>query len=201
MASRYSPSVLLRTSCISSLSQLSWHVLSSVLCLVNFFPHLHPCQISSPHRYWYSPSATQADRIGLFSANMAAPVPKEILVLPHNSSTSVLAVDESEQHLYYVRRTNTRPGVCGSWPGGVADNVVRVSLDGSGEEVLLEQPKGWCVGTASVALDSAGRKLYYNIVDQYVALVFRIFTACCLLAVSCECFTCILSPRSYRRAA
>jgi hypothetical protein len=119
-----------------------------------------------------SPSLTHEDRIAVYSADMLKPEPKVLLTLAHNASTVLLVVDESAKHIYYVRNTNTRPGSCGSWPGGVAHNVVRASFESDSEpEVVLEVQKGFCVGTTSAAHDAVGRKIFYSTVDQYVVVI------------------------------
>ena len=101
---------------------------------------------------------------------MADPNPREVATLAFNASSDVLAIDESAKHIYYVRRTNSRAGVCGSYNGYVADDLVRSSFgdtSASEPDVIFEQPNGWCFGTSSVAFDNTNNKIYYSLVNRY----------------------------------
>ena len=98
--------------------------------------------------------------------------PAQLLTLAPNATTSLLAVDESKQAVYYVVRTPARPGpparsLCGQSAQG-AESLVKASF-GSGKDptVVLAQPNGWCFGRSSPALDAKRGLLYYSLQDQY----------------------------------
>jgi hypothetical protein len=116
-----------------------------------------------------SPSATEPGRIAVYYADMSTPEPKVLLTLPINASSAMLVVDEAAKHIYYAQGTASRPGQCGGYPGGLADNIVRASFDGNSEPVLVsEVANGYCVGASSAAHDQVGQKIYYSFVQQYV---------------------------------
>eukprot|EP00038_Savillea_parva_P029145 m.69127 g.69127 ORF g.69127 m.69127 type:complete len:1372 (+) comp8561_c0_seq1:202-4317(+) len=129
--------------------------------------------------YWISPG--KDNRLVVHAADMADPNPREVATLAFNASSDVLAIDESAKHIYYVRRTNSRAGVCGSYNGYVADDLVRSSFgdtSASEPDVIFEQPNGWCFGTSSVAFDNTNNKIYYSLVNRYSQFMGYNYLAC-----------------------
>ena len=126
---------------------------------------------------WYWFSAVQDPTIGVattavFSADMDQPHPAQLLTLPPNATTNVLAIDEEKQAAFFVVRTNPRPGqpsrsLCGLL-SQQAENLVMASFgSGADPKVVFQQPNGWCFGSGSPALDSKRGLLYYSLQDQY----------------------------------
>lgn len=127
------------------------------------------------HWYFFSSATTQtvgAARTAVFSADMEKPKTAQLVTLAPNATTSLLAVDESKQDIYYVIRTPARPGpparsLCGQGAQG-AESLVKASFaSGKDPAVVLAQPNGWCFGRSSPALDAKRGLLYYSLQDQY----------------------------------
>ena len=87
--------------------------------------------------HWYFISAATAQTVGaartaVFSAEMEQPKPAQLVTLAPNATTSLLAVDESKQEVYYVVRTPARPGpparsLCGQSTQG-AESLVKAAF-------------------------------------------------------------------------
>eukprot|EP01046_Picozoa_sp_COSAG06_P014810 COSAG06_NODE_929_length_11465_cov_4.106722_5_plen_1452_part_00 len=137
-------------------------------------------QFVAGEKTWYWFSGVQTPTVGaasaaIFSADMTQPQPAQLLTLPPNSTTNLLAIDEEKEAAFFVVRTAPRPGpsvrsLCGQLAQQAENLVMAPFGSGSGgadPKVVLEQPNGWCFGRGSPALDKKRGFLYYSLQDQY----------------------------------